>query len=270
MPEQEVASRLTPCEMRSQQLSEVKSTKPFMSKGGSVFGHLVNPPSQQVMINTKPLMLRAINGDMGDFAKALAASKSHSETERRRRERINTHLTTLRSLLPSSTKTDKASLLAEVVAHVKDLKRQAAEITEGGPVPTDVDELRVDPDPSGREGTLVITASLCCDDRPDLLPDLIRALQTLPLKTVRAEIATLGGRVKNVLVMTTRNDGTDQKEDSPSPICVQETLRAVLERPGCSDLSGGSSKRQRPSGEDASSCAQLQDKMCFKCPHLHS
>eukprot|EP00249_Psilotum_nudum_P016104 c25659_g1_i3 orf=265-648(-) len=104
MPEQEVASRLTPCEMRSQQLSEVKSTKPFMSKGGSVFGHLVNPPSQQVMINTKPLMLRAINGDMGDFAKALAASKSHSETERRRRERINTHLTTLRSLLPSSTK----------------------------------------------------------------------------------------------------------------------------------------------------------------------
>lgn len=37
-------------------------------------------------------------------AKALAASKSHSEAERRRRERINNHLARLRSLLPSTSK----------------------------------------------------------------------------------------------------------------------------------------------------------------------
>ncbi|KAE8704171.1 hypothetical protein F3Y22_tig00110458pilonHSYRG00111 [Hibiscus syriacus] len=53
-------------------------------------------------------------------AKALAASKNHSETEKRRRERINNHLAKLRSLLPSTTKTDKASLLAEVIQHVKE------------------------------------------------------------------------------------------------------------------------------------------------------
>lgn len=36
--------------------------------------------------------------------KTLAALKSHSEAERRRRQRINAHLSTLRNLVPSSDK----------------------------------------------------------------------------------------------------------------------------------------------------------------------
>lgn len=39
-------------------------------------------------------------------AKALAALKNHSEAERRRRERINAHLATLRGLVPSTEKVD--------------------------------------------------------------------------------------------------------------------------------------------------------------------
>lgn len=37
-------------------------------------------------------------------AKALAALKNHSEAERRRRERINSHLSTLRGLVPCTEK----------------------------------------------------------------------------------------------------------------------------------------------------------------------
>lgn len=41
-------------------------------------------------------------GDLND--RAAMALKSHSEAERRRRERINAHLSTLRGLIPSSDK----------------------------------------------------------------------------------------------------------------------------------------------------------------------
>ncbi|GLJ10047.1 hypothetical protein SUGI_0120890 [Cryptomeria japonica] len=180
-------------------------------------------------------------------AKAVAASKSHSEAERRRRERINSHLATLRTLLPSTTKTDKASLLAEVIDHVKDLKRRASEIAKGNPVPTDVDELRVEADGDGKnnEGRILIKASLCCDDRPDLLADLNRTLHSLSLKTVKAEISTLGGRMKNVFIMTTTNEKISGKDqENPSVNCVQEALRAVIERAASNELLA-SNKRQR-------------------------
>ncbi|MCL7021648.1 hypothetical protein MKW94_018135 [Papaver nudicaule] len=95
---------------------------------------------------------------MTDQSKALAACKSHSEAERRRRERINGHLATLRTLLPNTIKTDKASLLAEVVQHVKELKKIANDITgvnrdgtdgcynntaEWWPFPQETDELTI-------------------------------------------------------------------------------------------------------------------------------
>lgn len=196
-------------------------------------------------------------------AKAVAASKSHSEAERRRRERINSHLATLRTLLPSTTKTDKASLLAEVIDHVKDLKRRASEIAKGNPVPTDVDELRVeeadgDGDGDNSEGRLVIKASLCCDDRPDLLADLNRTLHSLRLRAVKAEISTLGGRMKNVFIMTSTEAFPEKDQDSPSVNCVQEALRAVMERAASSELSSGSlasNKRQRIVPLDATSSA---------------
>ncbi|KAF3781117.1 Transcription factor [Nymphaea thermarum] len=185
-------------------------------------------------------------------AKALAASKNHSEAERRRRGRINGHLERLRTLLPNTTKTDKASLLAEVIQHVKELKRQTSEIAEASPVPTEIDELTVDPDESCGEGKLIIKASICCEDRSDLLADLIKTLKSLRLRTLKAEITTLGGRVRNVLVVTGEEEGlADNNSPShgggcnPSIGCIQEALKAVMERQASDDSSSGSVKRQR-------------------------
>ncbi|KAJ6987955.1 transcription factor bHLH30-like [Populus alba x Populus x berolinensis] len=151
-------------------------------------------------------------------AKALAASKSHSEAERRRRERINNHLAKLRSLLPSTTKTDKASLLAEVIQHVKELKRQTSLIAETSPVPTEMDELTVD------------TAD----------EDALR------LRTLKAEITTLGGRVKNVLFIAGEEDSSSDSNDhqqQQQPLqysisSIQEALKSVMEKTGGDDFYG--------------------------------
>ncbi|KAK4373297.1 hypothetical protein RND71_008681 [Anisodus tanguticus] len=189
-------------------------------------------------------------------AKALAASKSHSEAERRRRERINNHLAKLRSLLPSTTKTDKASLLAEVIQHVKELKRQTSQITDTNPViPTEINELTIDycNASDDKEGNLVIKASLCCEDRSDLLPDLIKTLKSLRLKTLKAEITTLGGRVKNILFITGDRDDTwmNDSDDDQVQYClrsIQEALKAVMEKSSRNyDSGSGNVKRQRTS-----------------------
>ncbi|KAM0949057.1 putative transcription factor bHLH family [Dioscorea sansibarensis] len=181
-------------------------------------------------------------------AKALAASKSHSEAERRRRERINAHLAKLRSLLPSTTKTDKASLLAEVIQHVKELKRQTSEIAEESPLPTESDELTVDA-ANDEDGKFIVKASLCCDDRTDLLPDLIKALKALRLRTLKAEITTLGGRVKNVLLITGEDDSCNQINQL-SITSIQDALKAVMDRAAVEETSSagigaGGIKRQR-------------------------
>ncbi|GAB4840249.1 hypothetical protein Ancab_021013 [Ancistrocladus abbreviatus] len=180
-------------------------------------------------------------------AKAAAASKSHSEAERRRRERINKHLASLRSLLPSTTKTDKASLLAEVIQHVKELKRQTSIIAETSPVPTEIDELSVDA--ADEDGKFVIKASLCCEDRSDLLPDLIKTLKALRLRTLKADITTLGGRVKNVLFITGEEDPdtNDGERQQYSISSIQEALKAVMEKSAGGDdsTSGSTVKRQR-------------------------
>jgi hypothetical protein len=196
--------------------------------------------------------------------------------------------------------TDKASLLAEVLDHVKELKRQTSAMMaatdadadaddEGAGrtqaqaqaqlLPTEADELCVDAGADGA-GRLVVRASLCCEDRPDLIPDIVRALAALQMRARRAEITTLGGRVRSLLLITADRradvqrgggggggDGDDDEEEEDEEeggeraashrrheciASVQEALRGVMDRRTASSCDtsssgggGGSIKRQR-------------------------
>ncbi|KAJ6854087.1 transcription factor bHLH106-like [Iris pallida] len=169
--------------------------------------------------------------------RAMAASKNHREAEKRRRERIKSHLDRLRTLLACDPKTDKASLLARAVEHVRDLKQRTAEIAEARLLPTEADEIVVVPGSScsGR-GPVVFEASVCCDDRTDLLPELIETLRSLRMRTLRAEIATLGGRVRNVMVLTGE---TDERVEDDGGRLLKDALVALVNR------SGGSQDRSK-------------------------
>lgn len=147
--------------------------------------------------------------------------------------------------------TDKASLLAEVIQHVKELKRQTSLIAETSLIPSEIDELTVDA--LDEDGKSVIRASICCEDRPDLLPDLIKTLKAMQLRTMKAEITTLGGRMKNVLIITGEEDsssnssGDHQRPPRQHSIgSIQEALKAVMEKVGGNvDESSASTKRRQ-------------------------
>ncbi|KAJ7976584.1 transcription factor bHLH [Quillaja saponaria] len=171
--------------------------------------------------------------------RALAALKNHKEAEKRRRQRINSHLDKLRTLLPCNSKTDKASLLAKVVQRVKELKQETSEITEVETLPSETDEITVLSSNTGDDGRLIFKASLCCEDRSDLIPDLIEILNSLHLKTLKAEMATLGGRMRNVLIVA-----ADKDHSIESIHFLQNALKSLLERSNSSERS----KRRRVLG----------------------
>ncbi|CAL1388322.1 unnamed protein product [Linum trigynum] len=172
-------------------------------------------------------------------AKALAALKSHSEAERRRRERINAHLATLRSLVPCTDKMDKATLLAEVINQVKMLKQNAMEASKGLLIPMDDDEVKVEPSPAGNRAALTFKASLSCECRPELMTDIRQAIDSLQLKLVDVEISTLGGRLKYEFVLSKGEsegaviedaniNGDKARQDFAS--CIHQALSSVLEK----------------------------------------
>ncbi|KAK6124201.1 hypothetical protein DH2020_042037 [Rehmannia glutinosa] len=160
-------------------------------------------------------------------AKNMAALKSHSETERRRRERINAHFATLRELVPSNEKMDKATLLAEVISKVKQLKKTAKQSSESLHIPTDTDEVEIEKlDKKADDGSFLLRATLCCDYRPDLLSNIRQAINDLPLQFLKCEISTMRGRVKCVFVITTTGEG----DSDNAAASIRAALRNILDK----------------------------------------
>ncbi|KAJ8570521.1 hypothetical protein K7X08_037493 [Anisodus acutangulus] len=176
-----------------------------------------------------------------DEANNIAVSKNiiHKEAERRRRERINSHLNQLRTLLPANSKIDKASLLAKVVQRVRDLKEQTSKIMQCETnFPSENDEITVLSNDSSADGKLLIKASICCEDRFDLIPDLIQTLKSLRLSPMRAEMVTLGGRIRNVIILAPDKDYTNK-----SLLFLRDALMSIIQRSSSGNDQRGKRRR---------------------------
>ncbi|KAJ3701165.1 hypothetical protein LUZ61_004870 [Rhynchospora tenuis] len=166
--------------------------------------------------------------------KAVIALRNHSEAERRRRERINSHLAVLRGMISGTEKLDKAALLAEVINHVTLLKATATEQAKGYTIPSDIDEVTILCEPQTANTTntsFLIYASICCDDSPELYTELKQSLRNLHARVVRAEISSLSGRVKIIFViMPEKGGGNDEVGKNILVESVQHALRSALEK----------------------------------------
>ncbi|WCJ19920.1 basic helix-loop-helix (bHLH) DNA-binding superfamily protein [Euphorbia peplus] len=178
-----------------------------------------------------------------------SASNSHSQAEKRRRDRINTQLGILRKLVPESDKMDKAALLGSVIEQVKQLKEQAKEASKGVTVPTEIDEVIVEEllinNSDNNKKIKFIRASMCCDDRPEVLSELIRAVKMLRLSVARADLSSVGGRIKSILILC-NNNVEDEAKISVSE--VKHCFSLVLSRISSNSMPSNfrvRSKRQR-------------------------
>lgn len=162
---------------------------------------------------------------------------------------------------------DKAALLGSAIDQVKDLKVKAMEVSKAITIPTEFDEVTVDIDDSNevfqhlsstsanKDNNIFIRVSVCCDDRPEVFSELIRVLKGLRLSIVRADISSVGGRVKSILILCNK----DSKESGSSSSnggggsvvslnTIKQSLNVVLNRIASSSMPSNyriRSKRQR-------------------------
>jgi len=150
---------------------------------------------------------------------------------------------------------DKATLLAEVISRVNELKKIACEESQGFLIPMDDDEVKVEQcDDGAEDGTVSYRASLCCDYRPQLLSDLRQAIDNLQIELVNSEISTLGSRVKNAFVYTCQGENMDMEQCQGIANSVREALNSVLEKAAAASALPEYSPRTFPSKRRRTTC----------------
>lgn len=122
-----------------------------------------------------------------------------------------------------------------MVQRVRELKDETSKImqSETNLFPSETDEITVlSSNDWLADGRLLIKASLCCEDRFDLIPDLIETLKSLGLSPIRAEMVTLGGRIRNVIILAAdhKESNNNNTDDESSLLILRDALRSIVQR----------------------------------------
>lgn len=126
-----------------------------------------------------------------------------------------------------------------MVQRLKELKQTTSEIERLESLPSETDEVTViSLNNNQNDGRIVIKASLCCDDRSDLLTDMIQTLKSLQLRPSRVEMVAIGGRIRNIVLVE-----CDYRGDDCSKLvhCLKEALGCLIK----SDLGSDQSSKRR-------------------------
>ncbi|CAK9320551.1 unnamed protein product [Citrullus colocynthis] len=186
----------------------------------------------QIYLQAQPSMIKQYRCPISSFPRKepkLHAALKHRLAEQNRRNRISGQYATLRASLPSLSKTDKnklkkAFVLSETIRRVKELKKLVSEKRAANRefrdcgVPSGADRLSLEQ--CGGEG--MVKAVMSCEDRQDIMAELAKALKTVKVELVRAEMVTVGGRNKLSLWMQGPKEGAGG---------LKRVLEAVMRRP---------------------------------------
>ncbi|PHU20475.1 hypothetical protein BC332_11626 [Capsicum chinense] len=156
--------------------------------------------------------------------KSKDSAVTHAVAERKRRERINGHLHTLKKLFPYLPKKDKPRVLTEAVTQLKELRKNIAQQLELSSlfIPSENDVVIVNYC-DNEERTVKTT--VCCEDRPALNRDISSAIRSVQGRVVKAEMATVGGRTKAEMVVVLAKANGGEKDVA----LLKRALKAVVE-----------------------------------------
>ncbi|KAG2331002.1 hypothetical protein Bca52824_002182 [Brassica carinata] len=99
------------------------------SSGGKPFTKTTNIDDHDSVCHSRPQVEeeeeeKQTGGKSSASTKRSRAAAIHNQSERKRRDKINQRMKTLQKLVPNSSKTDKASMLDEVIEYLKQLQAQ--------------------------------------------------------------------------------------------------------------------------------------------------
>lgn len=184
---------------------------------------------------------------VGGNDKAELVSRSHRQAEKRRRDRINSHLSALRKIVPDSDKLDKAALLERVIEQVKELKQNAKDSPIFDDLPTEADEVIILPETISNDfkpDTIIFKTSFCCPDQTEAIPEIVGVLTKFQLETIRAEIICVGGRMRINFILKETATSTSAKALKQS-LCAALNRITSLSSSSTSSVCRIRSKRQR-------------------------